>query len=115
MYWPMLNLHLLLRTRPFRITLWIIPKKKHFGAMTKRGVTERLPHVCDPSSPWQKDTVENTNRRLRRWLPRKRDIRQYTDHDMKVIRDRLNNTPRKCLGWKTPAEVFHDKILEERR
>jgi|OM-RGC.v1.039093822 hypothetical protein len=41
----MLNLHLLLRTRPFRITLWIIPEKKHFDAMTKRGVTERLPHV----------------------------------------------------------------------
>ena len=70
---------------------------------------------CDPSSPWQKGTVENTNRRLRRWLPRKRDIRQCTDHDMKVICDRLNNTPRKCLGWKTPAEVFREKILEEMR
>ena len=70
---------------------------------------------CDPSSPWQKGTVENTNRRLRRWLPRKRDIRQCTDHDMKVICDRLNNTPRKCLGWKAPAEVFREKILEEMR
>ena len=70
---------------------------------------------CDPSSPWQKGTVENTNRRLRRWLPRKRDIRQSTDHDMKVICDRLNNTPRKCLGWKTPAEVFREKMLEEMR
>jgi len=70
---------------------------------------------CDPSSPWQKGTVENTNRRLRRWLPRKRDIRQCTDHDMKVICDRLNNTPRKCLGWKTPAEVFREKMLEEMR
>jgi len=70
---------------------------------------------CDPSSPWQKGTVENTNRRLRRWLPRKRDIRQCTDHDMKVICDRLNNTPRKCLGWQTPAEVFREKVLEEMR
>ena len=68
---------------------------------------------CDPSSPWQKGTVENTNRRLRRWLPRKRDIRRCTDHDMKVICDRLNNTPRKCLGWKTPAEVFREKMMEE--
>ena len=51
MYWPMLNLHLLLRTRPFRITLWIIPEKKHFDAMTKRGVTERLPHVLRPLQP----------------------------------------------------------------
>lgn len=60
---------------------------------------------CDPSSPWQKGTVENTNRRARRWLPRNRD--------MKVISDRLNGTPRKCLGWKTPAEVFREKMLAE--
>ena len=68
---------------------------------------------CDPSSPWQKGTVENTNRRARRWLPRKRDIRQLTDHDIKEISDRLNNTPRKCLGWKTPAEVFRENMLAE--
>jgi IS30 family transposase len=70
---------------------------------------------CDPSSPWQKGTVENTNRRARRWLPRKRDIRSLTDQDMKEISDRLNNTPRKCLGWKTPAEVFREKMMEELR
>ena len=68
---------------------------------------------CDPSSPWQKGSVENTNRRVRRGLPRKRDIRTITDEDMKVICDRLNNTPRKCLGWKTPAEVFREKMMEE--
>lgn len=68
---------------------------------------------CDPSSPWQKGTVENTNRHARRWLPRKLDIRSTTDQDMKVICDRLNNTPRKCLGWKTPAEVFREKMMEE--
>ena len=38
-----------------------------------------------------------------------------TDHDMKMISDRLNNTPRKCLGWKTPAEVFREKMMEELR
>lgn len=38
---------------------------------------------CDPLPPWQKGTVENTNRRARRWLPRKRDIRQLTDHDIR--------------------------------
>ncbi|MCP5086645.1 MAG: IS30 family transposase [Rhodobacteraceae bacterium] len=68
---------------------------------------------CDPSSPWQKGTVENTNRRARRWLPRKRDIRTFSDQDMKEICDRLNNTPRKCLGWKTPAEVFREKMMAE--
>ncbi|AML52345.1 IS30 family transposase [Falsihalocynthiibacter arcticus] len=74
-----------------------------------------LTWFCDPSSPWQKGTVENTNRRARRWLPRKRDIRRLTDHDIKEISDRLNSTPRKCLGWKTPAEVFREKMLEEMR
>ena len=72
-----------------------------------------LTWFCDPSSPWQKGTVENTNRRARRWLPRKRDIRSMSDDDIKEISDRLNNTPRKCLGWKTPAEVFREKMLEE--
>lgn len=68
---------------------------------------------CEPSSLWQKGTVENTNRRARRWLPRKRDIRQLTDHDIKVISDRLNNTARKCLRWKTPAEAFTENMLKE--
>jgi hypothetical protein len=44
-----------------------------------------------------------------------RDIRAMSDHDMKMICDHLNNPPRKCLGWKTPAEVFREKILEEMR
>lgn len=68
---------------------------------------------CDPSAPWQKGTVENTNRRARRWLPRKLDPTAVSDHDLKMICDRLNPTPRKCLGWRTPAEVFREKMLEQ--
>jgi len=68
---------------------------------------------CDPSAPWQKGTVENTNRRARRWLPRKLDPTTVSDHELKMICDRLNATPRKCLGWKTPAEVFREKMLEQ--
>ena len=69
---------------------------------------------CDPSAPWQKGTVENTNRRARRWLPRTLDPSALSDHHLKMICERLNNTPRKCLGWKTPAEVFKERMLEER-
>ncbi|MEP0941126.1 MAG: hypothetical protein ABJH20_05355 [Rhizobiaceae bacterium] len=43
----------------------------------------------------------------------KHDIRQLTDQDIKEISDRLNNTPRKFLGWKSPAEVFREKMLAE--
>lgn len=67
---------------------------------------------CDPQSPHQKGTVENTNRRARRWLPRETDIRQMTDTDIRQITDRMNATPRKCLGWRTPAEVFAEKLVE---
>nr|WP_273069168.1 IS30 family transposase [Thioclava marina] len=68
---------------------------------------------CDPSSPWQKGTVENTNRRVRKRLPRTRDITRMPDHELKQLCDQLNNTPRKCLGWKTPAEVFRERMLAE--
>ena len=70
------------------------------------------PMFCDPSAPWQKATGENTNRRARRWMPRRLDPTAVPDHDLKMICDRLNATPRKCLGWKTPAEVFREKMLE---
>ena len=70
------------------------------------------PWFCDPHSPWQKGTVENTNNRLRRYLPRKSDPTAFTDRYLRSICDRLNATPRKCLGYQTPAEVFRAKLME---
>lgn len=70
------------------------------------------PWFCDPSSPWQKGTVENTNNRLRRYLPRKADPTAFTVRYLRSICDRLNATPRKCLGYQTPAEVFRTKLME---
>ncbi len=67
---------------------------------------------CDAQSPHQKGAVENTNRRLRRYLPREIDMRQLTDADIRAVTDRMNATPRKCLGWRTPAEVFAEKMVE---
>ena len=61
---------------------------------------------CDPHSPWQKGGVENSIGRLRRWLPRKTDLNLLTDADLRQYVQRLNNTPRKCLDFKTPAEAF---------
>ena len=68
---------------------------------------------CDPSTPWQKGTVENTNRRLRRRLPRQRDVAAMTELELTQLCDQLNDTPRKGLGWRTPAEVFREKMMEE--
>ncbi|EAQ23486.1 IS30-like element ISRssp4 family transposase [Roseovarius sp. 217] len=70
------------------------------------------PWFCDPQSPWQKGTVENTNNRLRRYLSRKADPTAFTDRYLRSICDRLNATPRKCLGYQTPAEVFRAKLME---
>jgi len=66
---------------------------------------------CDPQSPWQKGSVENTNRRARKWLPRDIDPLSINDSDLKGICDQLNTTPRKCLGYKTPSEVFRQKTM----
>ena len=70
---------------------------------------------CDPQSPWQKGTVENTNGRVRKWLSREVDPLSVTDADLIEICNHLNATPRKCLGYRTPAEVFRKKLLAQMR
>jgi IS30 family transposase len=66
---------------------------------------------CDPQSPWQKGTVENTNRRARRWLSRDTDPLSVDDRALHQLCVHLNATPRKCLGFKTPDEVFRQKLM----
>lgn len=67
---------------------------------------------CDPQAPWQKGTVENTNKRVRRYLPRDTVLLSLPNRYVSSICARLNATPRKCLGWRTPAEAFRDELLE---
>jgi IS30 family transposase len=65
---------------------------------------------CDPHAPWQKGGVENAIGRLRRWLPRKTDLTTLPPdrlHDLALL---YNHTPRRCLGFRTPAEVFADVL-----
>lgn len=61
---------------------------------------------CDPHAPWQKGGIENAVGRLRRYLPRKTDLKTLSDDDLNRITRQLNHTPRKCLDFKTPAEAF---------
>lgn len=65
---------------------------------------------CDPQSPWQKGTVENTNRRARRWLSRDTDPLSIDDRDLHQVCAHLNSTLRKFLGFRTPAEVLRQKL-----
>ena len=63
-------------------------------------------YFCAPQAPWQKGTVENTNGRLRRFLPLDADISDHSTADLRALAAQMNATPRKCLGFMTPAEAF---------
>ena len=63
-------------------------------------------YFCDPHSPWQRGSIENANGRLRRDLPRKTTLGDYTDADIDDVVWNLNATPRKCLAYSTPIEAF---------
>jgi IS30 family transposase len=69
---------------------------------------------CDPQAPWQKGSVENLNKRARRYLPRDTPVAALSNRAMKAICDRLNATPRKCLGWRTPFEAFREELTKLR-
>lgn len=64
-------------------------------------------YFCRPHSPWQKGGIENMNGRIRRYIPLKTKPDSLSDADIDALTARLNSTPRKCLGFKTPAEVFY--------
>jgi transposase, IS30 family len=66
---------------------------------------------CDVASPWQKGGVENTIGRLRAFLPRKTNLNAVSHAKLRAYANLLNNTPRKCLDFKTPAEACSDLLL----
>lgn len=66
---------------------------------------------CDTHSPWQKGGVENAIGRLRRTLPRKTDLAALSEDQFTTLVQAYNNTPRKCLDYQTPAEVFWNNLL----
>jgi IS30 family transposase len=67
-------------------------------------------YFCDPHSPWQKGAVENANGRVRRFLPRHCEPEALARAPLHRLADRLNDTPRRCLGYRTPREVFRQHL-----
>lgn len=63
-------------------------------------------YFCDPHSPWQKGGNENFNGRLRKFLPRNTSSESITQEYLDALQNKMNNTPRKCLGFRTPQEAI---------
>ena len=72
--------------------------------------TDVAVYFCDPHSPWQRGTNENTNGLLRQYLPRSLDLSTVSDRQLDAIAAELNERPRETLGWMTPSEKFSELV-----
>ena len=67
-------------------------------------------YFCDPQSPWQRGTDENTNGLLREYFPKGSDLKAVTQDQLDAVAAQLNGRPRKTLGFKTPSAKFYEAV-----
>ena len=80
--------------------------KENYGHTKLKDRYNVQTYFCDPFASWQKGGVENLNKLIRQYIPKKTDISILTDRDIQAIENKLNNRPRKNLKYKTPNEVL---------
>jgi IS30 family transposase len=81
--------------------------KPSTGACSSTPTTDVNVYFCDPQSPWQRGTNENTHRLLRQYFPKGTNLSGYSQSDLNKIALRLNQRARKTLGFQTPADKLH--------
>ena len=74
--------------------------------MTDRASTGMSVYFCEPRSPWQRGTNENSNGLLRDYFPKGTNLAIHSADRLQQVQDELNNRPRKSLGWRSPAHVL---------
>ena len=99
----------LLRTIPSAYVLSVTPDRGKAFSFHEQ-VTDAMNgmpfYFPKPHAPWERGTNENTNDILRYYFPKGYNFHELSDDDLQQVVREINNKPRKCLGWKTPAEVI---------
>jgi IS30 family transposase len=67
-------------------------------------------YFCDPRSPWQRATNENSNGLLRQYFPKGTDLAAYSQAQLDRVAAELNGRPRQTLGWRSPSEAFANVV-----
>jgi IS30 family transposase len=93
----------------FRSLTW--DQGKEMGAHAKFTIDTGVQvYFCDPKSPWQRGTNENTNGLLRQYFPKRTSMAGYSQADLDAIADQLNGRPRQTLGWMTPSQKLEQAL-----